>query len=189
MKKNKIRPLNGWAFVIRDKEETKQGEDVTVFLAEKWRSKNRKGTVYAVAENDLVKAGDRILLPHFGVEEMVIGGQSMAMVNIKNLYAKLIPGEDGEKIIPINRYVRIKKCYNDHIRDVDERVLVYLTDQAVEDTNWVEIINVAEDCKKIKRDYIGYLCEAPEMSDQLQRIGFTNDFMLHEDKIEWLVVQ
>ena len=144
--------------------------------------KSYKGIVVAIESNNFVTIGDEVHLPHYGVEDLLIDGAELAKTKVDRLFTVKEAG--GYR--PINEYVKVRKCENDHILDSTGQVALYMTKNHIEDTNWVEILEVAGDCKTITSKYIGYYCVAPENSELLARIGYTKDFCMHESLIEFL---
>lgn len=172
-----IAPLNGWCFVKRDPDiEEKDG----FIVGDEAKVKALTGTVVAGE-----MTGKRVQLPcqESYLEEMVIEGIELTAVKQDSLYTVL---QDGA-YRPINRYVRVRKAVNDHIRDEQENILLYRTDKAVEYTRWVEIIDYADDCRLFPKNCTGWMCYAPEKDDRLQRLGYTDDFFLHEELIPYIV--
>jgi co-chaperonin GroES (HSP10) len=179
MDKQNFKAIGKWVFVKRDAKET----DVSgVGVSEKAQVKNYVGEVHDQGKKELVKIGDRVHIPHYGVQDAVIDGEEYAVFDADKLFAKQI----GKKWIPINEYVMVRKCVNDHIRDSSGEVALYMTDKGIENTNWVEIIDVSEDCKHMRKDWIGYYCVSPESDDRLCRILTTKDFCLHESLIKFI---
>lgn len=89
-------------------------------------------------------------------------------------------------IRPISRYVVVRKCVNDHVRNNDGDVLIYKPDYIYETTNWAQILKVSEDCKVLTDEHVGCLVECPEFSSNLHRLGSESDsvdFFVREDEI------
>lgn len=171
-----IKPIGGTVFV-------KRNEDVEELcgmeISQGALTKNLLGRITAVRENDHVEIGDVIHLPHYGVTDAEYGGQEYAIIEQDDLFLKYVDGEPQ----PINRYVHVRKCVNEHYKNDDGEIFLHKTDEAIEHTNWVEIINVSDDCRNLAKIDIGTFCSAPENDDRLRRIEYTKDFMLHEDLI------
>lgn len=174
-----MKAVNDNVFIKRFETEESVGE---IEISEKALTKNSIGVISAVERDKNVTIGDVVHIPHFGVLDFEVDGTEYAVTKHSKLFAK----KQGDTFVPINRYVRIRKCINDHIRDASGEIALYMTENHIETTNWVEVIDVAEDCKHIKREHIGLFCVSPESSDYLQRILYSKDFMLHEDQIKFL---
>ena len=127
--------------------------------------------------------GDIVLLPHQKTmfEEHFIDGEDLVCIKNKLITAILRNG----KIEPINGFIRVRKCVNDHVRDTDGKIALYMTDNHIEDTGWVEIVEVG-DSETIPEQCVGWFCQCPEQDDGLQRIGYTKDYLLKEDLIEFI---
>jgi hypothetical protein len=158
-----IRAISGNVFIKRDEE-------------------NMEGVIKAVENDKFVVCGDKVHIPHYGVTDMEIDGEEYAVAKASELFAVL----EGETYKPINRHIKVRKCVNDHMRDKSGEIALYMTENHIENTNWVEIIDVAKDCDKIVKKYIGYFCVSPENSERLSRILYSKDFMLHEDEVEFV---
>lgn len=162
-----------WVFVKRDETEKKH---LGLDISEKALTKNLKGIVVYSRNKEYVNK--RVHIPHYNV----IDWGEYAIFREKDMFA--IEGEDG--YVPVNRFVHIRKCENEHILDDNGDVLLYRTDNDIEKTNWVEIIAVAGDCRHVEQSDIGGFCIAPERSENLRRLSYSKDFMLHEDEIQFI---
>jgi len=172
----KFKAINDWVFISRDKmEKTHLGLEIS----EKCLTKNQKGVITHSVNKKHV--GCRVHIPHYRVVDYDIGGKSYAVVRVSDLFAKEVNGTYR----PMNRYIRVRKCVNDHYRDEEENIVLYKTDKAVEETNWVEIIDVSDDCKHFSEEDVGAFCVSPESGDKLQRLEYSKDYMLHEDEIKF----
>ena len=172
-----IRAINNWTFIKRDKQEkTFMGLE----MSEKVLTKPLLGCIEYSVDNQ--KVGLRVHIPHFRVIDCNVGGNEYAIIKDGDLFAI----EDGDSFRPINGYVKIRKCVNDHIRDENDGIVLYYTDRTVEETNWVEILDVADDCEHITKADIGSFCVAPESNDKLRRLLYSKDYMLHESLIEFI---
>ena len=173
----KIKALGEWIFIKRDKQDK---TFLGLEISEKALTKNLKGVITHSVDNQ--KIGMRIHLPHYRVLDCTVGDDEYAIIKEGDLFAI----EDGDSFRPVNKYVKVRKCENDHIRDDSGKVVLYNTDRKIEETNWVEILDVAEDCDNIKREDIGMFCIAPERSDGLRRLLYSKDYCLKEDEIEFI---
>jgi hypothetical protein len=72
---------------------------------------------------------------------------------------------------PLNDFVLVRKCVNDHVRKEDGSVLLYRTDWDHEQTNWAEIIDVGPKCTDAMKGLVGYLVQCPESIDGLHNVG------------------
>ena len=173
-----MRAINDWVFIKRDK----QKEDYEgLAVSEKAQIKNMVGEVAFVSEGQPVSVGQRVHLPHFQVMEAEIDGVEYAVVKSDKLFAV----EKNGVFVPINGYVKVIKCVNDHERDEDGDVNFYQTDNFLEKTNFVEILAVADDCVCAEEGHIREFCEAPENNERLQRLLYSKEYMVHEDLIEF----
>lgn len=154
-------------------------------ISEKALTKNYIGRIEAI--NDSYKnvglgVGDDIHVPHYMVNDVEIDGTEYAITKVGDLFAK----KEGDTYLPVNGYVLVRKCENDHIRDESGEIALYMTENHIEHTHWVEVIAVADDCKMMDKKYIGYFCVAPESDDKLQRILYSKDYCLHESLIKFV---
>lgn len=174
-----IEAIGDNVFILRDPVERKH---LDMEISEKALTKNYVGEITSLAGYKNVTIGDRVLIPHYGVIDYEVDGEEYAVVKHSKLFAKI---EDGEHK-PINGFVKVRKCVNDHLRDASGEIALYMTENQIENTNWVEVIDVADDCKNMRKEYIGMFCVAPESSENLQRILYSKDYMLLESEIEFL---
>lgn len=174
-----IKAVSGNVFIKRDEKAT---EHLGMCVSEGAQVKNHEGVVVSIDADFGVNAGDRVQIPHYGVNDMVVDGVEYAVAKASGLSAKI---ENG-KYSPVNRFVMLRKCVNDHVRDESGEIALFMTEKHIEFTHWMEIIDVSNDCRKVGREYVGYFCVAPEDSDKLCRIGHTKDYCLHEDAIEFV---
>lgn len=153
-------------------------------VSEKALTKNMKGVIKAIkSENDInVTIGDEVLVPHYGVEDVLVDGVEYALTKQSKLFAK----KEGETYRPINKFIKIRKCVNDHIRDESGEIALHMTENHIESTNWVEVIDVADDCRNIKKEHIGLFCIAPEDTEDLARIEYTKEYCLREEAVQFL---
>lgn len=182
IQKCNIRPIGDRVFVIRDPDED---ELMGMKVGDRAVVKSLRGTVCAVGPKcKTVKCGMIIHLPHgmASIEDCVIDGLEMACVQESDLFAI----EDNGEFQPINRYIRVRKCTNDHIRDESGAIALFMTDNHIEETNWCEIIEVAPECEWVSNKYRGYFLVAPESDDKLQRILRTKDWCVHESLIKFI---
>jgi co-chaperonin GroES (HSP10) len=174
-----LKAINNNVFIERfPPETTHNGMEVS----EKALTKNFRGIIRTIENDKFVTIGDEVLIPHYGVTDFEFDGVEYARTKVERLFAV----KNGSGYRPINRYVKVRKCENDHILDSTGEVALYMTENHIENTNWVEVLEVAGDCKTITSKYIGYYCVAPENSELLARIGYTKDFCMHESLIEFL---
>jgi len=151
--------INGNVFIRRD---LKEDHGFSVEISEKALTSSLVGEITHIESDKIVGIGDRVHLPHYNVKDALINGDEYAVVKYGELFAK----EEGDTFIPLNRFVKTRKCENDHIRDDKGDVALFMTDGFIETTNWVEIIDVADDCEWFTEEDIGSFCVAPE-NDQL----------------------
>jgi len=177
MTKKKYEALGDFVFIKRDAQEHSLDD---IEISEKAQIKNILGVVTSINEHESVKVGDRVHVPHFNVQDFV-DGDEYAIVRQSELFAK----EVDNAFLPINGYVKVRKCENDHVRDDNGEIFLHRTDKFIETTHWVEIVDIADDCVYFGRKDVGDFCIAPEYSDKLQRVQYSKDFMLHESMIEF----
>lgn len=173
----KIRALGEWVFIKRDKQEK---TFLGLNISGKGLTKNQNGCIEHSVNNQLV--GKRVHIPHYRVIDYDLDGNEYAVIRESDLFAI----EESGSFRPINRHVKIRKCENDHIRDIDGKIVLYNTDRTVEETNWVEILDVSDNCNHLTKDDIGMFCIAPERSENLKRLLYSKDYMLEEDAIEFV---
>ena len=128
------------------------------------------------------EAGDIVHVPHYGVIDMEYDGTEYATCKADRLF---VVRRDG-RWTPINKYVRVRKCENDHIRDESGEIALYMTDNHIETTNWVEIVDIASDCEAMRREYIGMYTPLEESDERLARIERTSDYCIAEDLIKFV---
>ena len=80
-------------------------------------------------------------------------------------------------VIPAGNWVFVRKCVNDHIRDEDGNVVLFLDDNSFDgDPNaqghMCEIIGVSEHCRYVGQKDVGKLCLCPELHSDMHRIGY-----------------
>lgn len=143
---------------------------------------NLRAVVADSPEGCAARPGDVVHLPHYGVVDAVVGGKEYAVFDAGEVFAV----ERGGDWYPVNGYVRVRKCYTDHVRGEGGEVAIYLPDGVVEETNWVEIVAVAGDCNAVCAEDVGGFCPSPEESPKLRRLGRTKDYMLHEGEIAFV---
>lgn len=172
---SKLDAINGTVFVRRDDKEAEIGG---VHVSEGAQVGSMYGEIVAIDDCPYAKIGDRVHIPHYGVLDVDYDGETYAMFKKDRLF--FVNGE------PVNGYAIVRKCENDHIRDESGEIAIYMTENHIEYTNWVEILGVADDCDKLKDSYKGLYCVAPENDEKLARIGRGTDFCLHESLVEFL---
>jgi co-chaperonin GroES (HSP10) len=174
-----MKAINGNVFIERLPQEKKH---LGLHVSEKALTKNFLGVIRHIESDNFVTIGDVVHIPHYGVQDIEVDGTEYALTKASKLFAK----RNGDSYQPINKYVKVRKCTNDHIRDKSGEIALYMTENHIEKTEWVEIIEVAGDCKTMCDRYLGMFCVAPENSERLARIGYTEDFCLHEDEIRFV---
>jgi co-chaperonin GroES (HSP10) len=172
-----MKPINDNVFIERLPQEK---EHLGMHVAEKACIKNYNGVVRYSEDDKIV--GKLVHVPHYGVFDVELDGTEYAMTKGRNLFAI----RESTEYHPINGYVKVRKCVNDHVRDEDGEVALYMTENNIEKTYWVEVLEVADDCKHMNSTHVGLFCIAPEDSEKLARIGYSKDFCLHEDEIKFL---
>ena len=61
---------------------------------------------------------------------------------------------DIENLRLLHDEILFLKCFNDHVRDDDEKVLVYLPDEVQDTTLWCEVVKVGPRCRYLTEDMI-----------------------------------
>lgn len=74
-------------------------------------------------------------------------------------------------IKPLNDFVLVRKCVNDHVRNEDGSVLLYKTDFSYDTTNWAEIIGVGNKCSETIKGMLGFLVQCPEFVNGMHFVG------------------
>jgi co-chaperonin GroES (HSP10) len=173
-----FRAIGNWVFVRRDEQkDTHEGLNIS----EKAQVKSYEGTVVSSGSDKFVTNGDRVFLPHYQVIDYDIDGEEFAVVKDSGFSAK----EKDGSALPVNKFVHLLKCQDDDIRGKDGSIVLHMTDGFKEQTNWCEIIGIADDCEVLTKDDIGSFCFAPENHDLLQRVPYTEEYMLKESLIEF----
>lgn len=174
-----LKAINGNVFIKRDATET---EREGVLISDGAQVGSCFGEIVAIDGScKFAKAGDSVNIPHFGVKDIEYDGEVYALCKADRLF--LVNGE------PVNGYVQVRKCENDHIRDESGEIALYMTEKHIEYSMWVEILVVADDCRRIPKKWEGLFAPSPESDERLARIGYTKEFCLHEDLIEFLTEQ
>lgn len=171
------RAMNGFVLVERHERLSGLGG---VMVSEGARVANHVGTV--VSSIDGALDGEIVHIPYNAIEDYKVGGREYVAIDEKDLFARR--GSDGGWV-PMNGYAIVRKGVNDHIRGDSGDVLIHMTDEYIETTNWVEIIAIAKDCKYLDESDIGKFCISPETNNKLQRLDFSKDFCIHEELIEF----
>jgi co-chaperonin GroES (HSP10) len=174
-----FRAIGNWVFIRRDEKENKYNG---LEISDKAKVKNYQGQVECAGNDKFVTSGERVLIPHYGVQDYEVDGEEYAVAKVGDLFAK----EEGDGFLPINGFVKVLKCQNDHVMGEDGEIALHMTDGFIEQTNWVEILDVADDCKHLTKEDIGSFCIAPESSDDLQRILYSKEYCLKESAIEFV---
>jgi co-chaperonin GroES (HSP10) len=172
----KIKAISCNCFVKRDKP---AAEHNGIQISEGARVKSCYGEIVAIdASCAFAKVGDSVHLPHYGVEDIEYDGAEYAMCKTDRLF--FVNGD------VVNKYVKVSKCQNEHIKDESGEIALYMTEQHIEHTLWVEVLEVAKDCTGIKDGHIGLFCVSPESDERLARIDYSNEWAIHESLIEFL---
>lgn len=172
---SKLEAISGNVFVVRDEQES---EVDGIQISDGAQVGNMWGTIIAIGDCKYAKVGDRVHIPHYGVLDVDYDGKTYAMFKQSALF--FVNGD------PVNGYAMVRKCSNDHIRDESGEIALFMTENHIETTHWVEILDVATDCENLKPEYKGLYCIAPENDEKLARIGNSKDFCLHESLIQFL---
>jgi len=176
-----LRAINDWVIIERDATddtfdgvEISDGAKVLSYMAK----------VHSSNDNDFVKKGDRVHIPHHTpkIKEFEFGGVEYSAIRVSDFFAKEIDGQ----FRPINGNLKVLKCQNDHIRDADGEIALHMTEKHQEDTTWVEILDVADDCVHVTRDDIGSFFNAPEENDKMQRLLYSKEYCIAEELAEFL---
>jgi len=175
----KLKARNDNVFIVRKEKEKKHSG---INISEGAQVKSHIGVIKSCVNDKFV--GKEVHVPHYGVEDVEIRGEEFAVTNINRIFAIRDVGETTWK--PVNRYVKVRKCVNDHVRDKDGDIALYMTENHIEFTNWVQVIDIDEDCESMNKRYIGMFCVAPEDSEKLARLEYSKEFMLHEDEIKFV---
>jgi co-chaperonin GroES (HSP10) len=179
MEGNNLKAVGNWVFIKRDAQEKTHND---IEISDGAQVKSYRGAVHSSGSDKFVTSGDRLLIPHYGVVDYNVGGSEFAVVKDSVLYAK----EKDDQFSPVNKFVKVLKCQNDHVCDQKGEVVLHMTDGFLENTNWVEILDVADDCEHLTKEDIGKFCVAPESSDDLQRILYSKEYCLKESAIEFV---
>lgn len=171
-----IKARNGMVFAIRDEAESSRGG---IDISEGAIVKSMDATIAFCDDNcGFAESGDRIHLPHFGVDDIEIDGVEYATFRDSRLFFA-----NGS---PINKYVLVRKCEEDHVRDESGEIALYMTDKHIETTNWCEVLECADDCQSMSNEYQGLFTPLVESDERLARLGNSKDFCVHEDLIKFV---
>ena len=77
----------------------------------------------------------------------------------------------GTKVKPLNDFVLVRKCINDHIRNESGDVVIYRTDHGFEQTNWAEILDIGPKCSETMKSMKGFMVQCPEHTNGLHFVG------------------
>lgn len=175
----KIRAISGNVFIKRHEKETERGG---IHIGERAQVGSSYGDIVAIDEScTFAKIGDCVNIPHYGVVDIEHEGEEYATCKADRLF--FVNGS------PVNKYVQVRKCENDHIRDEDGSIALYMSDNHIEHTTWVEVLHTADDCERIPKKWEGLFTPSPESDERLARIGDSKEYCLHEDLIEFLTEQ
>lgn len=174
-----MRAINKNVFI---KPAPKEDIDFDVAVSERALVRNYHGTIAFCEDGLPFIQGDEVCIPHYGVKDMEYEGEEYAVANADDMFAV----KAGDTWRPVNKHVKVRKCVNDHIRDESGEIALFMTDNHIESTNWVQIVDVADDCDRMRTEWTGFFCIAPEDDEGLARIGYSKDFCLAEDKIEFV---
>ena len=175
-----MKALNNYVFIERYQIER---EYLGLHVSEKACVKNHIGVIRFCEDKSFL--GKEVHVPHYQVEDVLVDGTEYAMCKMDRIFAVREVGEESWE--PVNGYVKVRKCVNDHVRDESGKIALYMTDNHIEFTEWVRIIDIDKKCSSMKESYIGKFCIAPESDEKLARLGYSKDYMLQEDLIEFLV--
>ena len=176
-----MRAIGDRVIIKRDeRDETFSGMPVS----DKSKVDSYLGTVVSSGSDKFVISGDRIHLTHAGakIQDFEFDGESYSSMRDGDFFAKEIDGE----YLPINQFVKIRKCINEHEHDDLGNITFYRTDEHLENTNFCEILSISNDCKNLKQNDVGGFVYAPESNDRLERFLYTKDYFIHEDLIEFV---
>ena len=67
-------------------------------------------------------------------------------------------------------WVRVRKCFKDHLRKEDGSVLLYRTDGDFDTTNFASIVDFGPKCLVICKEDIGRKVKLPEVHNDLKRM-------------------
>jgi co-chaperonin GroES (HSP10) len=87
------------------------------------------------------------------------------------------------KFVPLHDFIHVRKCVNEHVKDENGSVLLYMTDQFIDTTNMAEVLAVGPDCKYDWRDAIGKFVLCPEFSRGMFCVG-KDEFVIREQTLE-----
>ncbi len=166
-----IKAISGNVFIKPDPKEDEVG---VIGISAGATTRASYGDIIAIdGKCEFAKVGDRVHIPHYGVVDMEIDGEEYAVCKTNRLFLV------NQKAV--NDYVKVRKCSNDHVRDEDGEIALYMTENHLENTNWCEVIEWPNNEK-----YHGLFCVLPENDDRLARIGRSKDFACHTDLIDFL---
>lgn len=166
--------------VVRVHGKTDGMGDGTIIVSERSETRGMEGTILSI-DSDIAKVGDLVHIPHNDVSDYL---EDIAIFPASRLFAKRVDGAWE----PINKNVLVNKCRNQDILGAAGELVLYMTEVFKEETSWVEVLKVSKDCQSINKSNIGQFCIAPETSDRLARLGWTEVFCLGEEEIEWLTL-
>lgn len=176
-----MRPING--YVVCKRRADIKSLDGLIVVGQGAYVKNR---IVDIIESsvDEFPVGEVAMLPYHETmyEEAVFECEEIVLIKADRFIGVL----DGDMIRPVNGYLKVVKCENDHIRDKSGAIAIHMTDNFIEDTQWVEIIACCDSCCDAFREHIGWFCIAPEKNDGLQRIGLSKEFMLKSDLVQFI---
>jgi co-chaperonin GroES (HSP10) len=169
-----LKAIGGNVFIKPDVMDSEVG-DIAISGGAQVRSSY--GEIVAIdGRCEFASVGDRVHIPHYAVEDIEYDGEKYAICKASRLF--LVNGK------PVNGYVRVRKCENDHVRDDSGEIALYMTEKHIEWTNWVEVVEAIEGSEF--ENYIGMFCVAPENDQKLCRIGRSKDFCLHTELIKFV---
>ncbi len=87
------------------------------------------------------------------------------------------------KFVPLHDFIHVRKCVNEHVKDENGSVLLYMTEQFIDTTNMAEVVAVGPECRYNWKDAIGKFVMCPEVSRGMFCVG-PNEFVIRERTLE-----
>ena len=75
------------------------------------------------------------------------------------------------QVRPVNDFLLVLKCVNDHIRNDNGEVVIWRTEYNYDTTNFARVEDVGNKCKYWSKDDIGEFVHCPEYSTGLYNVG------------------
>jgi hypothetical protein len=92
-----------------------------------------------------------------------------------------------KELKPLGEWVLVNKCFNDHLRQADGEVLLYMPESKRQTTDWCEILDVGPKCRVIRREMCDgrHFVIVPELDNRMEvvRIDDENEYRFIKEEV------